>query len=57
MGNFSSDDDSDVDLQEARRTWELGKQLGLYAEIEEVIKNLSNLRRSSKKKATLRRYI
>lgn len=37
-------EDSDVDIQEARRTLEFGKQLGLYVSIEEeVIQNLTNL--------------
>lgn len=47
--------DSGDDVQESRKIWEIDKQLGLYADIdEEVIWNLINFRRSSRKRTTPR---
>jgi hypothetical protein len=47
----------DDDLQEARKTWEMSKQLGLYAELEDkVLQNLSKLRRNTRKRITPKRY-
>jgi hypothetical protein len=43
-------DDSEDDVQEAVKTLEIGKQLGLYADFEDkVLKNLTKLRRSSRR--------
>jgi hypothetical protein len=48
---------SDDDLQEARKTWEMSKQLGLYAKLEDkVLQNLSKLRRNTRKRITPKRY-
>jgi hypothetical protein len=45
LDNLSSRENSDEDLQEARKTWEMGKQLDLYTELEnKVHKSLSKLR-------------
>lgn len=45
--------DFDKEFQEAKKTWELGKQLGLYVKMEEVvIENLTKLSRSFKKRTT-----
>lgn len=55
--NINSQDDSDGDILEARQTWELGKQLSLYIEMKkEVLRNLTNLRRSFRKRTTPRHY-
>lgn len=46
-------EDSDEDFQEAKKMWELGKQLGLYVKMEEVvIEKLTKLRRSFKARTT-----
>jgi hypothetical protein len=43
LDNLSSRENSDEDLQEARKTWEMGKQLDLYTELEnKVHQSLSN---------------
>jgi hypothetical protein len=55
--NILSSQESPDEDQEPRKTLELGKQLGLYAEIEDkVIQNLTKLRRSSRKRSTPRRF-
>lgn len=47
----------DDDIQEASKTWELNKQLSLYVEMEdEVLRNLTNFRRSFRKRTTLKHY-
>jgi hypothetical protein len=54
---LSSEDNSDADCYETRKTWELGKQLGLWVEMEEeVIQNLSKFRRSLRKIFTPKRF-
>jgi hypothetical protein len=53
--NLSAEDSFDDDLEEARKTLEIGKQLGLYKEIEDkTIQNITKLRRSSRKRSTPR---
>lgn len=53
----NSQPDSKEDIQEARKTWKLGKKLGICADMEEdVIQNLSKLHRSSIKRSIPRRY-
>lgn len=52
----NSHQDSKEDIQEARKTWEHGKKLGLYADMEDVIQNLSKFHRSSKKRSIPWRY-
>jgi hypothetical protein len=50
-------DDSEDDVQEAVKTLEIGKQLGLYAELEDkVLKNITKLRRSSRRRTTQKRF-
>jgi hypothetical protein len=44
LGNLSSRENFDENLQKAMETWEMGKQLSLYAELEDKVpKNLSKL--------------
>jgi hypothetical protein len=46
LDNLSSRENSEEDLQEARKTREMSKQLGPYAELEDkVLQNLSKLPR------------
>lgn len=55
--NISSQEDSNENTQEARKTWKIDKQLGPYAEMEEVvIQNLTKVCRSSRKRSIPRRY-
>lgn len=54
---LDSQEDSDEDLHEAWNTLELGKHLGLYTEMEEVVlQSLTNLQRSSRKRYTPTRF-